>query len=259
MSETASQRALAPQRHEEILRRLAADGAVLVTDIARHFEVSQETVRRDLKMLAARGALELTHGGATRFSSVEPALASRTVRNAAAKARIGARAAQMVSDGMVVVLDAGTTTAAVAASLTDRRRLTVITTSLPIARDLCRMPDIRVQIAGGTVNRGDEAAEGPEVLATLARFRVDIAFVSAGAVAPDGSVTDFTPLGAETRARMLGTAERGWFVIDSSKFGALTPCRIAGQDRAAGIITDAGPEPKIAAALAERGTKLIIS
>lgn len=258
MTGTPAQRTLAPQRHEAIVRRLDADGVVFVTEIARHFEISQETVRRDLKSLAARGVLELTHGGATRLSPAEPVLAVRAVRNAAQKERIAMGAAAMVADGMVVLLDAGTTTAAVARALKARRALTVITPSLPIALDLCHCDGIRVQIAGGTVNPGDEAAEGPEVLAALDRFRVDIAFVSAGAVAPDGGVTDFTPLGAECRTRMIAAAQRGWFVIDSSKFGSLTPCRISGQDRAAGILTDRAPDARIAAALARMGTEVIV-
>jgi len=255
----APSRALAPQRQETILNRIEADGAILVADIVQQFGVSFETARRDLKALALRGVLELTHGGAVRPSAVEPELASRSVRNTEAKARIGQRAAAQVADGMVVLLDAGSTTSAIAAMLGAKRELTVITTSLPIARDLCRHDGFRVQIAGGTINPGDEAAEGPEVMASLARFRVDIAFVSAGGVAPDGAVTDFTPLGAETRGLMIAAAQKGYFVLDSSKFAARTPCRILGQDRAAGLITDAAPPPALAAALAARGLPVLLA
>lgn len=259
MSNPSPPRALAPQRQEAILNRIEGEGAILVSDIVQQFGVSFETARRDLKALALRGALDLTHGGATRPSAIEPGLASRSVRNTEAKMRIGQRAAALVSDGMVVLLDAGSTTSAIAAMLGARRDLTVITTSLPIARDLCRHDSFRVQIAGGTINPGDEAAEGPEVLASVARFRVDIAFVSAGAVAPDGCVTDFTPMGAETRGLMIAAAQRGFFVVDSSKFGARTPCRIAGQDRAAGLITDAAPPAALAAALSIRGLPVILA
>lgn len=257
MSPSSPSRALAPQRHEAILARIEAEGAILVADIVQQFGVSHETARRDLKALALRGALDLTHGGALRPAAVEPELASRSVRNTQAKARIGRRAAALVADGMAVLLDAGSTTAAIAAMLGARRGLTVITTSLPIARDLCRHDGFRVQITGGTINPGDEAAEGPEVMASLARFRIDIAFVSAGAVAEDGSVTDFTPLGAETRSQMIAAARQGYFVVDASKFGARTPCRIAGQ--AAGLITDAPPPAGIAAALATRGLPVILA
>lgn len=258
MQQNPTSRALAPQRQDAILNRIEADGAILVADIVQQFGVSSETARRDLKALAMRGALELTHGGAVRPSLEEPELSSRSVRNTEAKARIGRRAAALVTDGMVVLLDAGSTTSAVAAMLGRRRGLTVITTSLPIARDLCRHDGFRVQIAGGTINPGDEAAEGPEVLASLARFRVDIAFVSAGGVALDGSVTDFTTLGAETRSQMIAAAHRGYFVVDASKFGARTPCRIIGQDRAAGLITDRAPPTAIGGALAARGLPVIL-
>ena len=257
MQENPTSRRLAPQRQDAILTRIETNGAILVTDIAQQFGVSSETARRDLKALALRGAVELTHGGAVRASAVEPALASRSTRNTEAKARIGRRAATLVTDGMVVLLDAGSTTAAIAAMLGKRRGLTVITTSLAIARDLCRHDSFRIQITGGTINPGDEAAEGPEVMASLARFRVDIAFVSAGGVAMDGSVTDFTPLGAETRGLMIAAAHRGYFVLDASKFGARTPCRIIGQDRAAGLITDSAPPATIARALEARNLPVL--
>lgn len=257
MHENPTSRPLAPQRHDAILSRIETDGAILVTDIAQQFGVSSETARRDLKALALRGEVELTHGGAVRATAVEPELASRSVRNTEAKARIGRRAATLISDGMVVLLDAGSTTSAIAAMLGKRRGLTVITTSLPIARDLCRHDSFRVQIAGGTINPGDEAAEGPEVMASLARFRVDIAFVSAGGVAKDGSVTDFTPLGAETRGLMIAAADRGYFVLDGSKFGVHTPCRIVGQNRAAGLITDRAPPLAIARALEARNLPVL--
>ncbi len=139
--EEKAARAIAPHRHGEILRRLAADGAISVEDMAARLSVSRETIRRDLKTLAGRGQLAIVHGGATRRSH-EPALAIRQEDNRAGKAAIGRAAAALVEDGMVVVLDSGSTTMAVAQAIAapDQgiwKGLTVCTNSLSIGLVLC--------------------------------------------------------------------------------------------------------------------------
>ncbi|MBK5568180.1 DeoR family transcriptional regulator, partial [Ensifer sp. SSB1] len=82
MSEQQNARALAPRRHGEILRRLAADGTVGITELADFFDVSRQTIRRDLKLLADRGQLDLVHGGATLFEPSEAAFVERREENA---------------------------------------------------------------------------------------------------------------------------------------------------------------------------------
>jgi DeoR family glycerol-3-phosphate regulon repressor len=159
---------------------------------------------------------------------------------------------------MVVLLDSGTTTLAVARALRAKQNLTICTNSLPIAQLLCRVPGTRVHMLGGEIDATDEAAVGVDVIEALARFRVDIAFVGAGGLSEDGGVTDYTRTGAEIRARMLKAAARAYFVIDSEKFGRLTPIRIPGADAAA-LIADAAPPRAIADEIASRGLELIIA
>lgn len=259
MSKFQNARALAPRRHGEILRRLAADGTVSISELALFFDISQQTIRRDLKLLADRGQLDLVHGGATLFEPVEAAFTERHEENAGAKAAIGRTAAALVRDGMVVFLDSGTTTLAVAQALAERRNLTVCTTSLSIALLLCRQPAIRVHMLGGEIDPGEEAAVGVDALAAISRFRIDIAFLGGGGLSPDGEVTDFTRNGAEIRSRMASTAGKAYFVLDSSKFGRLTPIRIPGFERAKGIIVDRAPPPEISQALTEKGPATIVS
>ncbi len=259
MSDSQSARALAPRRHGEILRRLAADGTVSITELAVHFDVSRQTIRRDLKQLADRGQLELVHGGATLFEPTEAAFTERRGENAAAKASIGRAAAALVRDGMVVFLDSGTTTLAVSHALADRKDLTICTTSLSIALQMCRQPQVRVHMLGGEIDPAEEAAVGIDALEAISHFRVDVAFLGGGGLSPDGDVTDFTRNGAEQRSRMVATAGKAYFVLDSSKFGRLTPLRIPRFELAAGVIVDRRPQEAICEALKRKGPAVIVA
>lgn len=251
-------RPIAAHRHDEILKRLGASGTVSVEELADHFNVSRETVRRDLKLLAGRGRLAVVHGGATR-KTVEATLASRLSENPDGKAAIGQAAASLVEDGMVVLLDSGATTLAVAEALQHRPDLTVVTPSLPIALLMCREPGRRVHILGGEVDCTDEAAFGIEVLEALNRYRFDLAFVGIGGISEQGEVTDFTRVGAEQRGRMLTAAARSYLIADRTKFGRLTPIRMPHAGRATGLITDRAPPPAVAEAFQGRGTAITVA
>ncbi|KQP62180.1 DeoR/GlpR family DNA-binding transcription regulator [Methylobacterium sp. Leaf112] len=264
---TPETRTLAASRQDEILARLGRDGSVSVEGMADRFGVSRETIRRDLKALAERGQLAIVHGGATRRSD-EPVLAIRERDNPTGKAAIGRVAAGLVEDGMVVVLDSGATTLAVANALAGRdplfarpapKGLTVCTNSLPIGLLLCRVAGVRVHFLGGEIEGADEAAFGTDALAALMRFRADVAFVGAGGISPDGEITDFAPLPTELRVRMLAAAERGYVVADSTKFGRLTPLRLAPIPLGTGLIVDAEPPLPMRDALSQRGLTLIVA
>src|SRR5215213_5224553 len=125
-------RPIAARRHDDILKRIEATGTVSVEELSRKFGVSRETIRRDLKALAERGRVEVVHGGAARREVVEPALGQRSRENVEGKAAIGRAAAELVGDGMVVLLDSGTTTLAVARALRAKQNLAICTNSLPL-------------------------------------------------------------------------------------------------------------------------------
>lgn len=252
-------RPIAARRHDEIRRRIVADHTVSVEELARHFGVSRETIRRDLKVLAQAGHVDVVHGGAARREGREAALRDRTTENTAGKSAIGRAAAGLVDDGMVVLLDSGTTTLAVAQALTQRVNLTVCTTSLAAAQILVRVPGTRVHILGGEVDPTDEAAVGIDVIEALGRFRVDVAFIGVGGISPAGELTDYTRAGAEQRGRMIACADQAYFVVDHGKFGRLTPIRIVDDGLSAGLIVDRPPPADLLAALEARGLDVILA
>lgn len=241
------------------MRRLGAAGTVSVEEMAALFAVSRETIRRDLKTLAVRGQLDVVHGGAARRETVEAALDLRVRENAEGKAAIARAAAGLVEDGMVVLLDSGSTTLAVAEALADKRDLTICTNSPAIAQLLCRRPRTRVHLLGGEIDPTDEAAFGIDTMEALTRFRIDIAFVGVGGLSQDGEVTDYNRVAAEQRSRMIGSAAAAYLVLDRSKFGRLTPIRVPGAERAAGLIADAEPPPAMRRALKRRRLRLLVA
>ncbi|MBZ6078050.1 DeoR/GlpR family DNA-binding transcription regulator [Microvirga puerhi] len=257
MARNAQVKPLAALRHGEILKRIATNGFVAVNELATYFGVSHETIRRDLKQLADRKQLEVIHGGASRRESIEPDYEERVTTNAAGKAAIAKRAAALIEDGMVLLLDSGTTTLALASALKERRNLTICTGSLSIAHLMARMPDTRVHLLGGEVDPREEATVGVDMLEAIARFRVDMAFIGVGGVSPKGEVTDYTRIGAEQRARMISVAHEAYFLVDHEKFGRLTALRIPGDENVAGLVTDRPPTKAIADALQRRGIPLL--
>jgi DeoR family glycerol-3-phosphate regulon repressor len=256
---TLQAKPLAHLRHDEILRRVAATGAVGVSELADFFGVSRETIRRDLKLLAEQGRLDIVHGGAARREASEPALDLRASENAEGKEAIGRTAAALVEDGMVVLIDSGTTTLALAHALAGKRDLTICTGSLAIAQLLCRNPSMRIHVLGGELDPNEEATTGIDVLDAISRFRVDVAFIGGGGLSPDGEVTEYSRVGAEQRARMITAASSAYFLVDHTKFGRLTPIRIPEFHKAAGIIVDTPPPGAIREALIKKGPNLIVA
>ena len=252
-------RPLAISRQDHILNSLDAAGSVSVSVLAERLGVSRETIRRDLKALADQGRANLVHGGAARGPSAEPSLATREAANAVGKAAIGRKAASFIEDGMVVLLDSGSTTWAIASALVGRQDLTVLTNSLPIALLLCRSSGIRVTMLGGEIDPNDEAAFGVDTLSALQHFRVDLVFIGAGGISPDGEFTDYSRLAAEQRHMMMRAGRKVYIVADHTKFDRRTPVRISTVAHIAGLIVDKAPPEAVGDALIARHWPVIIA
>jgi DeoR/GlpR family transcriptional regulator of sugar metabolism len=241
------------------LERLDREGAVAIAALCEALGVSRETVRRDLAVLAGKNRLRQTRGGALSLGPGEPDIARRRAVNLAGKRAIGRAAAALVRDGMAVILDSGTTTDCIADALAARRNLAITTNSLTIALRLGRHNGNRVVLLGGELQGHEDATLGADAVATLARYRADIAFVGAGAIASDGTLTDFTRDGAELRTRMLAAAKIAAVVADHTKFGKVTPVRVSGFDNATHLITDRAPDKTLVAKLKSRRIKLLVA
>jgi len=250
---------LAEQRQHYILDKLSHDGALSIGELVKQLQVSRETVRRDLNVLAARGLLQMTHGGALAAGHREADVASRLAENAEAKRLIGLRAAQLVPDGAALIIDSGSTTLALARALLERRRLTIHTNDLRIALLLGRRNDNRVNLLGGELADNEDATFGLDTLHQLSQYHADLAFIGAGGISPQGQLTDYTRGAAELRGCMIRAANVAVVLADHTKFGRTTPVRIAHFAQVRYVISERKPEAKLRKLLLAKGPQLLIA
>jgi len=252
-------RPLAIDRLNHILQTLNDTGSVSVGALAEHFDVSKETIRRDLKLLSDQGRVSLVHGGATSGIPAEPSLSRREAENSAGKAAIGRKAASLVKDGMVILIDSGSTTLFLAEALATREHLTVITNSLPIALTLCRTQGVKTIMLGGEIHANDEASFGVDTLESLKHFNVDLAFVGAGGISDEGDFTDYTRIAAEQRHLMLRVGRKAYVLADQTKFERKTPIKIMPSEQIAGLIVDQVPAGSTSSLAAEKRWPILIA
>lgn len=253
-------RPLAVRRLSEILRRVHAAGSVSVVELASAFDVSRETIRRDLKLLADRGELEVVHGGAMRRDTLEIPSPARVPRDADnGRVAIGQLAASLVEDGATILLDSGPLAGAIVPGLLGKRDITVCTHSLSHALALVRHPLIRVFVLGGQVEATEEATFGVDTVLALDGYSCDLAFIAVRGFTGDGEPTDTTRHGAELRARMLLAAKRPYLLADHTQFERTTPLRVPHSDRAAGLLVDRAPPPPLAEAFGHKGLAVTVA
>ena len=209
---------LTDHRHEEILLRLTNTGRVGVSDVAAFLEVSEETIRRDLKMLEERGLLRRIHGGAVppRLDQERP-LVERSKLNIREKARVAVLAEGLVQDGMSIFIDTGTTTLAFARRLL-ARKLTVTTNSIDIALLLGTGP-ARINLTPGTLRPKDNAVVGYDTVDYARRHFFDIAFMGIAACDLAQGWMDYEEHESVLRRALRGQTRRAVLLADSRKFG----------------------------------------
>lgn len=249
----------APERQQRILEIARTQGRVEVLALSDDLGVTTETVRRDLTTLERRGAVRRVHGGALPVErlEVEPALATRTSQNAAAKRRIAARALDEIPAEGTILLDAGTTTRALAEMLPDRAGLTVITNSIDTAGVLHGHDHTSLYVLGGRVRGRTGATVGDWVTSALAGVCVDIALIGANGYSTTRGIT--TPDQAEAVAKrgMVRAARRAVVLADSTKAGDDHLHRFADIESIDLLITDTGLDVDTAHDLGAEGMEVV--
>lgn len=238
-----------------------------VAELSREFGVSAVTVRSDLDALEAEGGIRRIRGGAMPCDAAR--LRERTFEEAAveaaeAKARIAAAAADLLEPGMSVLLDVGTTAAAVARELLRRdelRDLTVVTSGLSIALLLeTAIPRLQVVVTGGTLRPLQHSLVAPLAGHVLTRVHADIALIGCNGVDAEAGVTNINLPEAEVKAAMIGAAARTVVIADGSKVGRVHFGYVAGPDAVDVLITDpTAPEAALAELRALNGLRVLVA
>lgn len=260
----------APERQAAISATIASVGRAAVSDLAQHFDVTPETIRRDFDLLERAGLLRRVHGGAVapgRASAVERSVTQRSDVAAEAKRRIATAALRFVPSAAdtAIVLDAGTTVGALAADLVDWRgerigeALPVITHSVTAASTLLAAESIDLHLLGGRVRGVTGAAVGPSTLEQLDRLRPDVAFIGTNALSATGGLTTPDEYEAAVKSAIVRRAGRVILLADAAKFDSDTLVVFAGLEDIDVLVSDAAPGDDLAAALAEAGVEVVVA
>jgi DeoR family fructose operon transcriptional repressor len=249
----------APERQQEILRLARDGGRVDVVSLAEEFQVTAETIRRDLKALDRAGLVRRVHGGAIPAGRLdfEPDLAERESTAADEKDRIAKAALAELPMQGTVILDAGTTVARLAGIIPLEAELTVVTHSLPIAARLADHPGMQLHLVGGRVRHRTRAAVDAWALRAYGEIRADVVFVAAnGFSAGHGLTTPDLAEAAVKRAAMTA-ARRVVLLADSAKHGQEHFARFGALSDVDLLITDTGLSPEDATAMERGGMEVV--
>ncbi len=214
------------ERQLEIIRTVTDRGFSAIDALSEQFNVSTQTIRRDVNALCELGELRRVWGG------VEPPpvsgnllYAKRKIMNVTAKRQIAIEVARHIPDGSSIALSIGTTPEMVIEALQERANLKVFTNNLNVAMQASERHDWSVTIAGGSVRPGDKDILGPEVEAFFDRFEVDFGIFGVAGVTPDGGLLDFSEAEVGSRRAILKNCRKSFLVMDHSKFGRVAHVR----------------------------------
>ncbi|MDQ1036832.1 DeoR family fructose operon transcriptional repressor [Streptomyces sp. V3I8] len=249
----------APERQQEILRLARDGGRVDVVSLAEEFQVTPETIRRDLKALDRAGLLRRVHGGAIPAGRLdfEPDLAERETTAADEKDRIAKAALAELPDEGTMILDAGTTVARLAGALPLEATLTVVTHSLPVAARLADHPGLQLHLVGGRVRHRTRAAVDAWALRAYGEIRADVVFLAANGFSAAHGLTTPDLAEAAVKRAALAAARRVVLLADSAKHGQEHFARFGDLGEVDLLITDSGLSPEDAAAVERGGTEVL--
>ena len=234
---------LAIERKNEILNKLRAEQRVLVSELAVHYGVTEETIRRDLDKLEKEGFATKTYGGAILGNSTKTDL-SHTIRNKTnvdAKTAIAELVSDMVQDGDHIMLDDSSTSLFIAKHLKEKKALTVLTYSVEIVMELSGQEGWTILSTGGVLKPDSLAFVGHQVADTLNKYHVDKAILSCKGIDPQAGITDSADSHAIAKQAMIRGAKEVILALDDTKLDKISFVQVAPLDAVQTIVTSKDP------------------
>ena len=245
-------------RQNSILEIARQSGRVMVDELASRFDVTPQTIRKDLNELCDKRLLARIHGGAILSSGVKNVgYDARRMIASEEKEAIARVAAARVPDSASLFINIGTTTEAVARALLQHNGLMVITNNLNVASLMRAYPQIEVVLAGGVVRPADGGIIGEAAVDFIRQFKVDVAVIGASAIDEDGALLDYDYREVRVAQAIISNARHVMLVCDSTKFGRSAPVRIAHLSQVTSFITDRCDSEAVRRICADNAVELV--
>jgi DeoR family transcriptional regulator, glycerol-3-phosphate regulon repressor len=229
-------------RQRALLDRVARDGFATIEDLAEQFQVTQQTIRRDVNWLADQNLLRRYHGGASALTSSEnAAYTARQQMFLDEKRRIAHMVAAEIPHNATLFINLGTTTEEVARALRGHSGLRVITNNLNVANIFAEDSDVELMVAGGKVRARDKGVVGEQAVDFIRMFKVDFGIIGISGIEEDGTLRDFDIAEVRVAQAIIEQSRTVFLVADHSKFGRAALVRLGHLNQVDALFTDAPP------------------
>ncbi len=234
---------LAIERRNAILSKLFTDGKVIVSELSAEFDVTEETIRRDLEKLDNEGLAKKTYGGAVAVQNYSADLphSVRKRANVEQKQKIAEKVSALISDGDCIMLDSSSTALYVTNYIKNLKNITLITNSVEVLIELADKDDWNIFSTGGKLKRGSLSLVGPSAEKMITGFHVDYAICSSKGIDLDMGITDSNEKDSEIKRAIFASAQHKILAVDSSKFDKISLVRVCELSDADIIVTDTEP------------------
>ena len=250
---------LAIERRREILARLTANGKVLVAELAKDFDVTEETIRRDLEKLDKEGLVSKTYGGAVskHNAAIDLPYNVRENANVEQKKRIAELIAELIEDGERIMVDSSSTALYVMKKIKEKKNLTVITNSVKILLELADKPDWTVLSTGGILKKNSLSLTGSSAEKMIRSYHVDTAICSCKGLDTELGITDSNENDSLIKQAMFQSAERRILALDTEKFDKKSCVKVGDFSDIDLVVSDSAPAEKWIGFCEEKNLKLV--
>ena len=248
------------ERQSKIVEIARSDGFVYIEELAKIFDVTSQTIRRDIKILCDQGILRRYHGGASLASNTANMdYSQRREVMKDEKLRIGEMIAQHIPDGASLFLNVGTTTESVASALLNHKALRIITNNINVAAQLSQREDFDVTIAPGRVRPPDLAVIGEATIDFIHQFKVDFGIIGISGIDEDGMMLDFDYREVRVAQSIIKNSRTIFLATDSTKFGRRAMVKLGHLSELDGLFLDAMPPEPYASLLVNSGVNVHVA
>jgi DeoR family glycerol-3-phosphate regulon repressor len=247
-------------RHKKIIQLVQAKGFVTIESLAREFDVTPQTIRRDMNMLSEEGFINRYHGGVGSVSSIENVeYNQRKILRLKEKQQIAKIVSENIPNKASIFINIGTTTEEIAKMLCNHERLSVITNNLNVASIMSRNEDFEIIVAGGVIRHRDGGIVGPLTIDFIQQFKVDYGIIGISAIDLDGTMFDFDYREVRVSRAIIDNSRKIFLATDHTKFGRNAMVRLGNIAEIDALFTDRQPPAALTELLIQKDVQLHVA